>query len=243
MGNLLMRGMLAGLLAGLLAFAFAKVVGEPQVERAIAFEEHLTQAAGEAHEPQIVSRTIQSTVGLLTGILVYGSALGGMFALTFAFINGRLLRSSPRLTAVLLAAVGFLVLYAVPYLKYPASPPSVGQPDTIAYRTELYFGMIVFSLAAMAIAISLGNRIVARHGAWNATLAGIATYLALAGTAAIVLPSINEVPEAFPSDLLWQFRLAALGTQVVLWTALALIFGLLVESHGSRSARLASGRQ
>ena len=45
MGNLLMRGMLAGLIASLLAFGFAKVYGEPQVDRAIAFEEHESHAA------------------------------------------------------------------------------------------------------------------------------------------------------------------------------------------------------
>ena len=37
-----MRGMLAGLFASLLAFGFAKVYGEPQVDRAIAFEEHVS---------------------------------------------------------------------------------------------------------------------------------------------------------------------------------------------------------
>ncbi len=37
-GNLLLRGMLVGVLAGLLAFGFARIFGEPQVDRAIAFE-------------------------------------------------------------------------------------------------------------------------------------------------------------------------------------------------------------
>ena len=67
---LLIRGMLVGILAGLLAFAFAWLVGEPQVDLAIAFETHMHQLAGEAPEPELVSRAIQSTLGLLTGILV-----------------------------------------------------------------------------------------------------------------------------------------------------------------------------
>ena len=37
-GKLLMRGMLAGIAAGL-TFGFAKIVGEPQVDQAISFEE------------------------------------------------------------------------------------------------------------------------------------------------------------------------------------------------------------
>ena len=53
MGQLLLRGMLAGLLAALLAFSFAKVYGEPQVDRAIAFEEHARSHShsGNAEEP------------------------------------------------------------------------------------------------------------------------------------------------------------------------------------------------
>ena len=163
MGNLLLRGMIAGLIASLLAFGFAKVYGEPQVDRAIAFEEQQSHAGGAAeaheHEEEIVSRDVQSSFGLLTGVVVYGTALGGLFALAFAFISGRLVRLSPRATAGLLAAAGFLALYIVPFLKYPANPPAVGLGETIGHRTQLYFAMIVFSLAALAIAISAGRQL------------------------------------------------------------------------------------
>ena len=46
--TLLLRGMLVGVVAGLLVFAFARWIGEPQVERAIAFE----TAADQAQEPR-----------------------------------------------------------------------------------------------------------------------------------------------------------------------------------------------
>ena len=77
-GKLLLRGMLVGLVAGILAFAFARVYGEPQVDKAIAFEESQAQAAGEAPELEIVSRATQAGIGLATGVLVYGAALGGL---------------------------------------------------------------------------------------------------------------------------------------------------------------------
>jgi hypothetical protein len=237
--------MLAGLIASLLAFGFAKVYGEPQVDRAIAFEDQLSHAAGAAeeheHEHEIVSREVQSTIGLLTGVVVYGTALGGLFALAFAFISGRLIHLAPRATAVLLAAAGFLALYIVPYLKYPANPPSVGLPETIGYRTQLYFAMIVFSLAALAIAISAGRQLVAKLGTWNASLAGAGTYVGLVGLAGYALPPINEVPAAFPADLLWHFRIAAFGTQGILWTALALVFGALIERGRDGRGALARG--
>jgi len=36
-------------------------------------------------------------------------------------------------------------------------------------------------------------------------------------------------PGEFPAGLLWSFRLSSIGTQLVLWTALAVVFGLLCE--------------
>ena len=88
--------MLVGLLAGLLAFAFARWVGEPEVERAIAYETRIDQAKGQAPEPEMVSRGVQKSFGLLTGAVVYGTAIGGLFGLVFAFAYGRMGITHPR---------------------------------------------------------------------------------------------------------------------------------------------------
>jgi hypothetical protein len=40
---------------------------------------------------------------------------------------------------------------------------------------------------------------------------------------------IDEVPAGFPADVLWNFRLAAWGIQVVLWASIGLLFGWLTE--------------
>lgn len=229
MGQLLMRGMLAGLLAALLAFSFAKVYGEPQVGRAIAFEDHQHSHSGHAEEPELVSREVQASIGLFTGVVVFGTALGGLFALAYAFVGGRLVHFSPRTTAILIAVLGFLAVYIVPYLKYPANPPAVGDPDTITYRTQLFFGMIAFSIAAMAIAISAGRQFADKLGSWNAILAGAAIYVVLTALAAYMLPPINEVPKTFPADLLWNFRVVSFGIQGILWIGIGLVFGLLTD--------------
>jgi putative cobalt transporter subunit CbtA len=47
---LLVRGMLVGIVAGLLSFGFLKVYGEPQVDRAIAFETQLDEAKAAAEK-------------------------------------------------------------------------------------------------------------------------------------------------------------------------------------------------
>ncbi|WP_097260221.1 CbtA family protein [Streptomyces sp. TLI_55] len=224
--NLLVRGMLAGLVAGLAALVVAYFLGEPRVDQAIAFEEaHAHEHGGE----ELVSRTLQSTAGLSTGVLVYGVAFGGIAALAYCFALGRIGRFGPRASALLLAVAGLVAVYVVPFLKYPANPPAVGDPDTLDQRTALFFLMIVLSVLLTVGTVILGKRLAPRLGNWNATLAAGAFFVLVVGLAYAFLPSFNEVPEHFPAALLWQYRLAALAVQVTLWTAFGLVFGLLAE--------------
>jgi uncharacterized membrane protein YozB (DUF420 family) len=222
--SLLLRGVLAGLCAGLLATGFAIVVGEPQVGQSIAFEDQQARAAGVVSMSPIVSRDVQSSVGLLTGAVVYGLSLGGLFSLVFAALYGRVGRASPARTTMWLAAGAFVVVFLVPFLKYPANPPSVGRPETIGTRTELYLLMLASSILAAIIAVRLGRWLTARWGSTTATLVAIASFIVLVLAAGLVLPGVNEVPAAFPAVTLWNFRVASLGTQVVMWTTVGLIF-------------------
>ena len=102
--TLLIRGMLVGLLAGLLVFGFARIFGEPQVDRAISFESAIDDAKAKADaangiqavpEPELVSRPVQAGLGLFTGIMVYSTAFGGLFALVFAAAHARVCLDRP----------------------------------------------------------------------------------------------------------------------------------------------------
>lgn len=240
--RLLVRGMVAGFLASLLAFAFAKVVGEPQVEGAIAFEERMSHSMGgsHAHEmPELVSRDVQSGLGLFVGLAVFGSAVGGLFSLAFAYLYGRIGALGARATAVLLAALGYLSIVLVPFFKYPPNPPAVGDPSTIELRTALFFTMIALSLAAMAVALVVSRKVAAPRGAWAQSLTAGAVYLVLVAVVQAWLPDIDEVPKDFPATLLWQYRMATFGIQAVLWAGLGLLFASLSQPllEGGRARR------
>ena len=238
--TLLVRGMLVGIVAGLLSFGFLKVYGEPQVDRAIAFEERMDEEKAEfakrhgmpmpEEQAELVSRPVQAGLGLFVAVMVYSAAFGGLFGLAFAFAQGRMPGElSPRALAALLALIGFVAIYLVPNLKYPANPPSVGNPDTIGTRTALYFGMIGISLIAIVGAVNFRRMLTARYGAWNATLVVAGYYLIVMVVAALLLPTVNEVPDEFPAVVLWKFRVASLGAQVILWATLGLLFGGLTQ--------------
>jgi Probable cobalt transporter subunit (CbtA) len=244
-GSLLWRGMIVGFVAALLSFALLKTIGEPAVDRAIAFETAMDQAKAKAEhdaavargehpgpiveEPELVSRPVQAGIGLFTGVTTYSIAFGGLFALAFAICFRRIGDWSPRVTSAVLALSGFISIYAVPILKYPANPPSIGNPDTIGVRTAIYFGMMLLSFASMIAAWNVRNRLVDQLGAWNATLVGAAVFVVAVTIFAFALPPLDETPEGFPADVLWRFRMASLGAQAIMWTVLGLGFGAWVE--------------
>ncbi len=234
--NLLVCGLIAGSCGGLLAAGFAELAGEPSINQAIAFEEAQAESAGEvaehahhAHEHEVVSRDVQRSVGLLTAAVVYGLALGGLFALAFAAIYGRVARTSPAKTALWLAAGAFIVVYLVPFLKYPAHPPAVGDPETIGQRTLLYVVMIAISVLAAIAAVRLRSVLSRRGLGSTATVAVGATYLAIVVIAGIVLPGVHEVPATFPATTLWSFRVASVGMQAVVWATIGLVFAALAQ--------------
>ncbi|TDV25579.1 putative cobalt transporter subunit CbtA [Paraburkholderia caballeronis] len=239
-GKLLIRGMLAGIAAGLLTFGFAKLAGEPQVDRAIAFEEKLDAAKGEAPEPELVSRPTQAGIGLATGVLVYGAAIGGLFSLVFAYVHGRASRLGARSLAAWLALAAFVSIAIVPALKYPPNPPSVGDPDTIGYRTGLFFLMVAVSIAATVFSLKLRRHAVARFGAWNGSIVAGLVFIAIIVAVQLALPVIDEVPAAFPATLLWKFRTVAIGMQAIMWTTIGLLFGALAERVRLPGARPAA---
>lgn len=223
--TLLVRGMLAGVVAGVLAFGLAYLVGEPQVDAAIAYE----ASHSHEHSAELVSRSLQSTAGLATAVLVFGTAMGGIASLVFCFMLGRIGRFGPRATAALLAGGAFVTVYVVPFLKYPPNPPGTSDSGTLGQRTTLYFLMIALGVLLGIGAVILGRRLVPRSGAWNASVIAGTAFVGAVALAMVFLPSVNETPRDFSATLLWQFRMAALAVQALLWASFGLLFGYLAE--------------
>lgn len=243
--NLLTRGLIAGLIAGLLAGLFAFAFGEPHIDRAIALEEAAAaapsagaaQPAAAQEPPPPVSRDGQRFALVVLAAPLFGLAVGGLFALGFAAVRGRTGARSDWSTAIGLAALLWLAVVLVPALKYPANPPAVGDPATIGSRTALYLVLVAISLLSLLAAWRLSRQLAERSPAMR-QLAGAGLFVALVAVAFMVLPGVNEVPRGFPADLLWEFRLASLGTQVVLWSSLGVVFGLAAQRWPLPATRL-----
>jgi predicted cobalt transporter CbtA len=244
---LLVRGLLVGLLAGFATFLVAHQVGEPHVEAAIALEEagaaaapeHEDEAATDGHthgeEGTTVSRGNRRIWGLLTGTLVVGTALGGIVALLAAAAVGRLGRMTPGQSTATVALIGFVSFALVPFLKYPATPPAVGNGETIGDRTSWYFAFLLVSLAFAAlstlVAVRVSENSTTGSGAYAGVLSGIGLYVVAMVVTGQVMPTVNEVG-AFPADILWYFRRASLITMATMWAVIGIgLTGLIGRLH------------
>jgi hypothetical protein len=263
--KLLLRGVLVGALAGLLAFVFARIFAEPPIQAALDYETGrdavqatLDRAAGlpaGPADPGIFSRTIQANVGAGVGMIFFGVAVGALFAVAYAVCLGRVGNLRPRALALLVAAGGFLAVYVVPFVKYPANPPAIGNPDTIKDRGGLHLLMVFCSVVFLVAAVWLGQRLRERFGNWNASVLAGATFIVAIGIVMAILPSLGhlagnepqfgdqttETPlpltnaggtivyPGFPADVLFDFRLYSVAAQLILWATIGLVFAPLAE--------------
>jgi predicted cobalt transporter CbtA len=227
----LRRGMAAGLLVGLLAGLFAFVVGEPVLDKAIALEE----ASEAAHHEEIFSRSTQK-VGLFFATGLFGVTVGGVFGIVYAFFRDRLTAGSDLGRSISLSGALFVGAFLIPFLKYPANPPSVGDPSTIRERTVAYFALVALSLLTMLAAWLFARDLKARgfDAPRRRLLVGVGMVLVVA----VLFLSLPAGPsaEGFPSGVLWAFRFSSLGTQVVFWAGLGLLFGWLCERARRKGA-------
>ena len=134
---MILRGFGVGALAGLLAFVFARIFAEPMIQKAIDYEsgrdaaqDALDRAAGLAVERRrrrhLQPRRAGATSGSASGSSCSGWRWAGCSRSPTSVQRPHVGNAAPALLALLVARGGFLGLYLVPFLKYPANPPAIG---------------------------------------------------------------------------------------------------------------------
>ena len=264
-----LRGAPAGATAGLLGFVFARVFAEPVINKAISYESGrddilaaLNRAAvrpAAPDGPEIFSRTIQSTIGIASGIIAFSAAMGALVAVAYVLMHSRF-QIRPRNLVWLIAGFGFLGIYLLPFVKYPANPPATGHTFTIVTRGHLYLAMVGSSLILLGLAVLLARWLMRRYSMTTAVVLSAAAFpvvysvlIANAGQfgyarAATETPqpivNILSTPlvvhgqtiapgqivyPGFDPDVLWKFRWYSILNQLLIWTTIALVFGALLE--------------
>ncbi len=226
-------GALAGLAGGAALALVLLAAGERTISRAIELEQRAHRAGAAGHD-EVFSRGVQQVGGVLAA-LIWGLALGAIFAVAYVALRRRLDTASDWRAAVTLAAVGFATLVLVPFLKYPANPPGVGDPDSVGRRTALFLLVVAWSILSTGAAWRAA-RVLARRGVpehLRVPLVG----LLYVGLVVLGLAALPGSPGAIDvsATLVWRFRLASLAGTAAFWAVCGLTFGWLRVAATNRA--------
>ncbi|HSA98176.1 MAG TPA: CbtA family protein [Candidatus Nitrosotenuis sp.] len=220
-GIILLAGCSAGVIHGLVNLALV----EPYLDRAIGIENQHMFASGEAKDtPQFWAeyysyRAWQKGGQLLAGAIL-GTSVGALYGIVFGYTRNILPGNNFAKKALVLAAIMWITLYLIPFAKYPANPPTVGDPETIVLRQTLYVSFIALSgLGALGF-YQIYKRLKSRK---------FIAFLGYAGFIAAAFVVMPQNPDAVtaPTDLLNWFRATSIVGVSAFWLSVALILGVL----------------
>ncbi len=215
----------SGAAAGIIHGGMNLVFVEPSLDQAIGIENQHLFATGEAEDNSEFwveyddYRTWQKTGQVIAGGIL-GVSIGSLFGIIFTFSRNTLPGKTDLKKALILAGIMWLVVYFIPFLKYPANPPTVGDPETVVLRGILYLSFIAISGFGALGFYKLSKKLKTKK------------FIAVAGYAAFIGIMFTVMPEnpdniTAPMDLVDHFRTMSAFTVSIYWLSLGLILGSL----------------
>jgi len=203
-------------------------VTEPIIEQAVALEE-LSEPA--SMQPPVFSRDVQR-VGLFVGFLIYGVTWSLLFSVAYQLTRGRF-PGAIRQRSYVLAAAALWAVCLLPFLRYPANPPGVGEPESITYRQALYLGMLSLSIAGTLFAALFGRYLATRSKNGVVPWAGALGFLGVFSLVVWAVMPANPDPIHAPLWLVDQFRVRSAAGLALFW----LVMGPTFAFFASRAAQ------
>ena len=217
----LVSGALAGLVHGTINFALV----EPYLDQAIGLENESLFASGEAEDTlefwaEYESYRIWQKSGQVLAGVILGLAMGSLFGIVYALSRNSLPGKNDVTKSVILAGIMWLTIYIIPFLKYPANPPTVGDGETVMLRAILYVSFIVLSGISVVIFYKLFRKLQN-----NKKYFGLFGYVIFITILFFVMPE-NPDEITAPMNLVNEFRLMSVLGVSSFWLSVGLILGL-----------------
>ena len=250
--DVIARALVTGLVFGLVLAAYVFAVVEPVIDDAIALEEELAaqpaaatdadhtqddEGEGHTHGDEALFTRDEQVAGGAFGSVIYGVVVAAVLGTVLAATRHRLPGRSDLARTAWLAAVGFAAVSLVPWVKYPANPPAVGDPDTVGERTVQYVAAIVISVVLVWALTRLSSLLRDRVGDTNrVALVALATAVAFGPLLVLLPPSPDDIDPAVPAGLIWDFRIRSIVGLALYWAGLGVGLGWLLQRVADRSA-------
>ena len=216
--------LLSGVIAGVILAGVSYFVAEPFIDQAIGIEVDNSIASGEVVDfDELSSYRMWQKEGTFAADAFLGLTYGAILGIIYVISRKYLPSSSDRKKALILAAIMCLSLYIVPFIKYPANPPGVGDPETIGLRDSLYTS---YQLASGLIALGISILMYKLQRISYIKYVIPVFYLGLVASIYTIFPA-NPDEITAPMDLVNAFRAVTFGTMVMFYLVLGTIFGIM----------------
>jgi ABC-type Co2+ transport system permease subunit len=218
----LFSGFSAGIIQGLTNLALI----EPYLDKAIGIENQKLFASEKAQDDPAFwvkynSYRIWQKGGEILAGGILGTSMGALFGIIFAFSRKTLPEGHDAKKALVLAAIMWFTIFLIPFLKYPANPPTVGDPDTVVLRGILFLSFIAISGFGALGFYRLSKKLQKRKKVLS--IIGYAAFMSIV----FVLMPINPDKMTAPLELVNGFRVMSLVTVSLYWISNAIILGVL----------------
>jgi len=225
--------LVSGFTAGIIHGAVNLAIVEPYLDEAIGIENQALFKSGEVEDtPQFwveynSYRDWQKSGQLLAGGIL-GMSIGALLGIVFAYSRNSLPKGHTVKKTFVLAAILLLTIFLIPFLKYPANPPTVGDADTVVLRQILYLLFIAISGFSAVGFFVLYKKLQNKKKGF--AFVGYAVFI----TAVFFMmpPSPEEVTA--PMDLVNGFRTMSVVAVSTFWVAEAIILGALWQKYKTK---------
>ncbi len=216
--------LLSGVIAGVILAGINYFVAEPFIDQAIGIEVDNSIASGEVVDfDELSSYRVWQKEGTFAAGAFLGLTYGAILGIVYVISRKYLPSSDDRKKALILAAIMCLSLYVVPFIKYPANPPAVGDPETIGLRDSLYTSyQLASGLIALGVSILMYKL---RRISYIKYIIPV-IYVGLVASIYAIFPA-NPDEITAPMDLVNAFRAVTFGTMVMFYLVLGAVFGIM----------------
>lgn len=216
----LLSGAFAGLIHGTVNFAIV----EPYLDQAIGIEnQNLFESGEEEDSPQFWVeyegyRVWQKSGQILAGVIL-GTSIGALFGIVFALSRNSLPGNNDVKKALVLAGIMWFTIYLIPFLKYPANPPTVGDAETVVLRAILYISFIAISGIGAIVFYKLSQKFKNKK-----KLVSLIGYGIFISAVFFIMPE-NPDEITAPMNLVNEFRLVSVLGVSSFWISVGIILG------------------
>ena len=219
-GIVLIAGALAGLVNGVVNF----IIVEPYLDQAIELENRYLVVDEEnklEFQAEYEGYRMWQKEGQVFASVILGISMGSLFGIVYYLSKERLPGTRYVTKSLILSTIMWLVLFLVPFLKYPATLPGTSDVETLELRTILYLSFVIASGIGAIICYKIITNL-KKYG----KIAGLACYIALVSILYIAMPD-NTTSADIPNELVDNFRIMSIIGVLSFWITNGILLGLL----------------